>query len=1565
VLRTVSEPAQPLLPSRVFAGQRFVVVGGTGFLGKVWLSMFLHRFPEIDRVYLTVRPRGEQTAAERFWSEIVPSPVFDPLRDEYPGAEVERFLQAKVTPIVGDVVKPQLGFAPELVLELTGRVAAVVNVAGVVDFNPPLDEALEVNAFGVNNLVELARALGARVLHTSTCYVAGYRTGVIDEVDPRDVPFPRAEGAPGARLVAPPEGIPVDRKLDRAHWDPQNEIAECLDVIKHTRHRCEDAFRQSLFLDEAKKGLEARGEPCRGRALDEELVRVKRKFIEEQLTEAGRERALYWGWPNIYTYTKSIGEQVLAASGVENTIVRPAVIESSMSYPFPTWNEGINTSAPFIYMALKGQMQFPGEANLDIIPVDMVASGMIAALAELCDGTHRPVYQLGQSDTNPCSMQRYMELIGLYKRKKLQDGGAEGNRIVNLVLARLEPFTLSKKQYQTHGAHAIARVGRTAASLLDRAAAMPVAEFLKPVARALAKASAQEDKIGDVMDLFLPFVCECEWIFSCDNVRSAIGRMPESERSRFYWEPEKIDWREFMYEVHIPGIERWATPQFEERLRRELKPLRRYDHLLDVLGEAAERHDHKVALRYLEHDGLSRLTFLEWREAAASTAARLFDRGVRAGDRVVLSGVNRPAWPIAYFGILRAGGVVVPVDPKLGGAQLANVVRASAARIALWGDDVEREGGAEARELVPELEVVDLDEVTKNDESLVPPPADARGDDLASIIYTSGTTGEPKGVMLTHDNFTALLAAITPLFDIDASDGVLSVLPLHHTFEFSCGLLLPMSRGATINYIGEITADRLSEGLEKGGVTAMVGVPALWQMLERKLVAEVKERGPLAQKGFDLALELNRVLGKRLGVDAGRLFFGPVHERLGGKVKYLISGGAALPRRTADVFAGLGLKITEGYGLTEAAPVLTVARATPKSRIGQVGKPIPGVELRIAAPDADGVGEVLARGPNVMRGYFGNEDATAAVIDADGWLHTGDLGRLDTRGQLVLVGRSKDVIVSTSGENVYPDDVEDLLGRVDGVDELCVVGIARGDTEVVACIAVPQKDGDRAASHARAHRGLRDAFEKLPRHCQPSVVHLYDAELPKTATRKVKRSDVRRIVERLAAAAETMQVDDVRGAGALGLVQRAVGAIASREPASVLPSMSLAGDLGFDSLMAMELQVALEAQLGHALAQEDVARVQSVADLAALVGRGAGRSLAVVEEAEEKPIDIPPPLASVAKRLLGRAQMGFYDKVMQPRIYGRAFIPHNRNAIVISNHTSHLDMGFVKYALGPYGRDMVSLAAADYFFEGRWKKAYFDQLTNLQAFDRKTNLRQALREAGDTIRSGKTVLMFPEGTRSTDGLIHEFKSTLGHLALTTRTDILPVYLSGTYESWPKGRRFPTRRDIAARIGPPLRIEDLERLTAGIKFSIACRVVAQLARAAVVALSRGSVLDLSEHASWEEALGEKKQHPLVMLFRDLEKRYVAGKVQKPVTFYFSLGNEAEAKWTATLEPDGCRIEIGKPSGQSADCVLKTSADLFTRMIREGYMPSPMEIMSGMVKSNDVSLLATFQEAFAIR
>jgi long-chain acyl-CoA synthetase len=395
----------------------------------------------------------------------------------------------------------------------------------------------------------------------------------------------------------------------------------------------------------------------------------------------------------------------------------------------------------------------------------------------------------------------------------------------------------------------------------------------------------------------------------------------------------------------------------------------------------------------------------------------------------------------------------------------------------------------------------------------------------------------------------------------------------------------------------------------------------------------------------------------------------------------------------------------------------------------------------------------------------------------------------------------------------------------------------------------------------------------------------------------------------------------------------------------------------------MELSVALEAQLGRALDGARLAQCETVGEVEALVGARATEAMdRAIEKKEEEPIVLPAVVADTAKRIMTRFQMGFYDKVMEPKVTGRAFIPHNRNTIVVSNHSSHLDMGFVKYALGAYGEGLVSLAAQDYFFEGgRLRRAYFENLTNLAAFDRKGGLRQAIRQAGEVIDQGKTVLIFPEGTRSQSGAIQEFKAVIGHLALAHDVDILPVYLGGTRQALPKGRTLPVRRDIVARIGPPLEVSELRRLTAGMKPAQASRKIAELAQLAVTTLRDGGALDLRRMKSLD-APAPVKEHPLVGLVRELEQRYVAGSVPKPLTYYFTLGAENEAKWTLSIGPEGCATHLGKPAGSQADCVLKTSPEIFIKIVREGYTPSPMEFMTGVVKSNDISLLQTFQKAF---
>ncbi len=1538
----------PLDPHALLRGARLLVVGGTGFLGKVWLTMLLQTFPEIDHVYLLVRPRRSgglsprEGSEARFWAEIVPNASFDALRAAFPGAAFQDFVRRKITPIPGDVSLPFCGIPDEILGELRGNISALVNASGVVDFDPPLDESLNVNAFGMQNLVSLARTLGdLPFLHTSTCYVAGDRTGQVDEIDPRRFPFPKAD------------------KLAVEHWDPEREIAECVDLVENVRHRANDAFRQSAFLDQAKKNLTEKGEPTRGSALADELARVKRRYEEQQLIAAGTERAKYWGWHNIYTYTKSIGEQILCRSGLRFTIVRPAVVESSLSYPMTGWNEGINTSAPLAYIAMQAPGVFPSEKDsvLDIIPVDQVAIGTTLALLELLEGTAPPVYQLGSSDTSPLPVPRLIELVGLHKRHHYLHK-ASGNKLVNWAHSRFEPVPISAEGFMTRGPQFYADTVGRAAGLLRKVTGGALEPLLNPAVDGLEAVAKQLGTTARIISLFVPFMATHSYRFSCANTRAAFARLSPEDQELLPWHPERIEWRSYLLDVHLPGLERHVWPEIEKKFDRKVSPLRRYDHLLDLLDEVADRHDLAPALMALEEDGFSRVTYRDLRERAQVTAARLRLLGLGEGDRVLLSGQNHPDWVVAFFGVLWAGGVVVPVDPAMLPDAARRVADASEAGLAIL-DQKARSSFASG--LVTSC--YDVHEITAPHGEGDPEPANAATptpDTVASVLFTSGTTGVPKGVMLTHGNFTSLLASLSKLFDLGHEDRVLSVLPLHHTFEFSCGLLLPLSRGTRILYLGEVNGERLATGLREGQVTAMVGVPALWQLLERRIRGQVRDQGRVFEMAVDAGLELNRLLGASTGLDIGRLFFAPIHQRLGGNIRYLISGGSALPPETHKLFSGLGLHLAEGYGLTEAAPVLTVARGGPGTKAGHVGKAIPGVEIRIQDPDDKGVGQVLARGPNVMEGYWGNREATSSVIDQDGWLHTGDLGRLDHKGRLHLVGRAKEVVVTSSGENIYLDDLENRFGTPRGVSEYAFVGLddPRGG-ERLGLLAVPEDgEGERSARHERARKALKAAIDALPSGQRPAVVHLVDAPLPRTATRKVKRKEVRAVLEKIVSASAGQ---GHRGEGLHSPVAHAIASVAGMNEGRLELSSRMKEDLSFDSLMWVELSAALDGTEGGSPGVDALSRCETVADVIRLAGETAPQ--AVEEEETQEKVRIPEVLASPLKEALGMGQHAFYHRLLDMHVTGSAYIPQNRQAIVVSNHSSHLDMGLVKMALGKYGSRIVALAAKDYFFEGnKYLVAYFEQLTNLEPLDRKAGFRASFEQARRVVEEGNVVLLFPEGTRSPDGSLQPFKPLVGKLALETGVDLLPLWLGNTTRVLPKGAILPRGRKLTVHIGPPLKIEDMRRLTAGMRASEAARVVTRFLQQAVEALRDGKVLDLSEVRSAEEA-DEAPQPPKIEdVFADLQRRWDPARIERPITWYFSLGPEGGPRWTVSATAEGCEVKPGRPTGGAADCVVKTSEEMLTKMVRQAYIPDPSEFISGIIKTNDIPLLIELARVF---
>jgi long-chain acyl-CoA synthetase len=1454
---------QPLDVAATLRGKRILFVGATGFVGKVALSMFLCRYPDLGKMFVLVRPGAGSSSEDRFFQKVAASPTFDPIRERW-GDGTDAFLREKVVPLAGDVARPMLNFS-EADLEKIGQLDAIINCAGLVSFNPSLETALRINVLGPKHVLEVARKTGASVIHISTCFVAGNRDGEVWEDEPLVGYFPRKDRG---------DGTQTDTLRDD-DFSVDNEIADCQRIIDQVKSRADDRAHVSEFRDKGAARLKDEGRDADDeRTLKIAVQRERKMWVAEKLTDLGMERAQHWGWPNTYTYTKSLGDQVCAgAKDVRACIVRPAIVESAVRYPFEGWNEGFTTSSPLAFLTIKGHRTYPAgeKATLDIIPVDMVAAGLIMATAATIAGENELVYQLGSSDVNPLYMKRAVELLGLFKRRYFNDrkDNGEGNKLLNLALSRMEPVAVSRDRFDKTSAPLWMSLAKKATALIDELTPRWGAPRLQGIAEhmktRLDQVEALAKQTNDLFQLFMPFIYEREYVFRCDNIRALYARLTPHDRALLRWDPEDISWRHYWLDVHMRGLEKWIFPNLEEEFKARPKSVYTYRDLVEMFEATTKHHRHRTAMRLLpsqnREDGDTephRYTYAHLQDMADRVAAMLRERGVAAGDKVMLVSENRPEWGITYFGILKAGGVVVPVDWQSSSDEVTNLVGWARARAVVLSDKVRERLSAFSPHLAG-AEIIRFEDLLQAEPKLSPAALvhHPKADDLASLIFTSGTTGRPKGVMLSHRNFASLLSKLAGVFDIDKHDGLLSVLPLHHTFEFTAGLLMPLMRGAQITYLEEIDADALTHAFEEGNITGMVGVPALWQMLHRRVDKTVADRCAWAKRIFDLLIEGNRKLRDQMppALDSltllnwGKLLFWPVHQKFGGRLRLLISGGSALPTETMKAQRGLGFNLFEGYGLTEASPVLTVNRPGTRLLPGTVGEPLPGIDVRIDDPDGRGVGEIVASGPNVMLGYFENPEATGEVIDKEGWLHTGDLGRFDDDGRLYIVGRKKEMILGPSGENVYPDELEDLYRDSPYVKELSIVGLPAesGTGEIVAMMVVPDYEAGgeelkRETVRERLHEHIKSVSAKLPLYKRVKILHFTDIELPKTATRKVKRKLVVEEMQKLERLKK--RAEETRAAAPAGddWIQTIVATVANK-PRDKVYGQARMEELGFDSLMYTELGVALEAA-GVAVpdaGNADLTGVETVDDLAKLIrqwGYSDKKKKAIVKKTDgagdADEIHVPEAVATVGRSLLGWGQRALYERVLDTEVTGRANIPANSGFLVAANHASHLDMGLVKHALGDWGERLVALAAKDYFFEDPIKRAYFENFTNLVPMDRHGSLRESLRLASEVIKQGYILLIFPEGTRSTTGVMVDFKPSIGYLALANKVDVLPMYLAGTHDAMPKGSFLPSRdkREIAAHIGPLISYDELKRATEGMPKSDAYREASRLVELAV-------------------------------------------------------------------------------------------------------------------------------------
>lgn len=871
--------------------------------------------------------------------------------------------------------------------------------------------------------------------------------------------------------------------------------------------------------------------------------------------------------------------------------------------------------------------------------------------------------------------------------------------------------------------------------------------------------------------------------------------------------------------------------------------------------ESVQKFPDRVAAELQHSSGeIEALTYSELRHKAESVARWLRESGMSEGVRCAILAANDPLWVAAYLGIMAAGAVSVPLDTAFNPQQIKKLLLDSGATLLFT--DSRHMALAERAVAQTLVRIVMIDGSGEGRYSnllgmfAAGPgdfrPAPIQEDDLAVLMYTSGTTADPKGVMLTHGNLLAEAEAVFSFIDVSEADSILAVLPLFHALAQMANLLLPFAAGARIVYLEEMNITELLRALSERNVTLFCCVPQFFYLIHDRVMQEVKKRPWAARTAFRAMMSISgaaRTAG--LGNLPGKVLFARIHKLLGPQMRYLITGGSAFDPRVGRDLEKLGFNVLQAYGLTETSGGATAT--PPKANVlGSVGRPLPGVQVRIMDPQpAEGapfpVGEVAIAGGIVMKGYYNRPDATAATIQ-DGWLFSGDLGYLDEHGNLFITGRRKEMIVLSSGKNIYPEEIEAQYLKSPFIKEICVMGVTNrpGEpfSERLHAVIVPDFDVLRERKIVNAGEVIRFDVEnlsmELPSTKRILSFDLWPDPLPRTTTRKLKRFEIQRRVmagERGAAETSGSVAEEPTAEEAVWLsqrdVQQALAIIrnAGKTQKPVLPSSNLELDLGFDSMERVELVVALEQEFGVEVEDKVISHVYTVRELVdtilaapSLAGNRETRTGAAEPNVGRPALPgwdavlaTPPDDPAVNKALNTSMVFTFMWFILVKiagliariffglRVSGKEKLPKEGPFILSPNHQSFLD-GPVVASLMPWRlfKNMFYVGTSEIFGTGLFN--FIGRTLKLVPVDPDSNLVNAMRAGAYGLKQGDNLVLYPEGERSIDGTPKKFKKGAAILSTHLQVPIIPVALEGFYDAWPRHKKFPRRARLRVCFG---------------------------------------------------------------------------------------------------------------------------------------------------------------------
>lgn len=831
---------------------------------------------------------------------------------------------------------------------------------------------------------------------------------------------------------------------------------------------------------------------------------------------------------------------------------------------------------------------------------------------------------------------------------------------------------------------------------------------------------------------------------------------------------------------------------------------------LQELVRQLARYGDTPAIVVVGPQAATTVSFADLVARAVGVAAALQSNGVQTGEPVAIVAPNGVAWVVTCLGILAAGAAAMPLDVRQSTPEREALIASSGCRTVYAS-------GVANGALVPNC--------------LARPGtrADARcagvsPGDTALVLHTSGTTGAPKTVPLSHANVLANLRALVAEGLVDRCVRALLPLPLHHVYPLVVGLLLPLCVGGLVVLPSGLSGPELGRALEIGRTDTMVGVPRLYDALRDAIAARVKARGRLPAWIFDRALATSIAEVRRGRSAFGRHLFRGVRRAVAPALYRLASGGAALDIATEETLLALGYEVIVGYGLTETAPLVAFNRPG-RIRVGSAGEPLPGVDLRIAETDVDGLGEIEVRGANVFVRYRGDDAATAAAFRPDGWFRTGDRGRLDADGYLYVHGRASETLVLPGGEKLDPETVEALYATSPAIGEIALLI----DGGKLVALVVPAGDHN-------VRTALRERGNALPRYMQLAGYAVVDEPLPRTPIGKLQRHRLPQLYRAARKREEERRVPvgELSPADRMLVLDPDAGRIwtwlqSHFAPMELSLDMSPQLDLGVDSLGWIALTVGLEHELGIRLDETALERVASLRDLIMALHAAAPESPLTKRAADE--------LEHTAEweravwcmgQVLNRSLMQLIFRV---RADGAEHLPQRGPYVICPNHSSYLDAPVLAAALPwPILEQVAWAGAVDVMFSRAGRRT-FSRLARVLPIDPIRGAGPGLRLSARALLQHRRVLVwFAEGWRTTDGLLRPFLPGIGALALDTGVRIVPVRIEGTFAAWPTHHRFPQPHQVVVRFGSPIAPEHWEvwrghedaaaRIAAEVKASIA-------------------------------------------------------------------------------------------------------------------------------------------------